>query len=142
VLAGADLGAPTVLRLLQRWPTQAELAAATREELLAFARAGRHGWPERFAERVAAALAAPSLPTRDHLVRAKAASIRLAAVQLLALHEARRGWEPAWPSCCSVAAAPAATTPSRIPTRGRLPRRGDLPELPRPGRPARRSGRR
>jgi transposase len=92
-LAGSDLGAPTVLRLLERWPTQPELAAATREELVAFARTCRHGWPERFADRVTAALAAPSLPTRDYLVRAKAAGIRLAAVQLLALHEARRGWE-------------------------------------------------
>jgi transposase len=92
-LAGSDLGAPTVLRLLERWPTQPELAAATREELVAFARAGSHGWPDRFADRVVAALTTPSLPTRDYLVRAKAAGIRLAAVQLLALHEARRGWE-------------------------------------------------
>ena len=92
-LAGKDLGAPTVLRLLQRWPTQPELAEASREDIEAFARAGRHGWPDRFADRVAAALAAPSLPTRDYLVRAKAAGIRLAAVQLLALHEARHGWE-------------------------------------------------
>jgi transposase len=93
VLAGKDLGAPTVLRLLERWPTQAELAAAGRDELVAFARAGRHGWPNRFADQVATALAAPALPTRDYLVRAKAAGIRLAAVQLLALHEARHGWE-------------------------------------------------
>ena len=92
-LAGQDLGAPTVLRLLERWPTQAELAAASHDELVEFARAGRHGWPGRFADRVTAALATPSLPTRDYLVRAKAAGIRLAAVQLLALHEARRGWE-------------------------------------------------
>jgi transposase len=92
-LAGKDLGAPTMLRLLERWPTQAELAAASHEEIAAFARAGRHGWPDRFADRVATALAEPSLPTRDYLVRAKAAGIRLAAVQLLALHEARRGWE-------------------------------------------------
>src|SRR5215217_5140204 len=91
-LAGKDLGAPTVLRLLQRWPTQPELAEASHDELVAFARAARHGWPERFADRVEAALAAPALPTRDYLVRAKAAGIRLAAVQLLALHEARRGW--------------------------------------------------
>jgi transposase len=93
VLAGDDLGAPTMLRLLQRWPTQAELAAASCDELVSFARAGRHGWPERFAERVTTALAAPGLPLRDYLVRAKAAGIRLAAAQLLALHEARRGWE-------------------------------------------------
>ena len=66
--------------MLQRWPTQAELATARRDELLAFARAGRHGWPGRFADHVAAALAAPHLPTRDYLVRAKAAGIRLAAV--------------------------------------------------------------
>jgi len=92
-LAGADLGAPTVLRLLDRWPTQHQLAAATRDELVAFARAGRHGWPDRFADRVTAALATPTLPVRDYLVRAKTAGIRLAAVQLLALHEARRGWE-------------------------------------------------
>jgi transposase len=93
VLAGKDLGAPTMLRLLQRWSTQAELGQASREELVTFARAGRHGWPDRFADRVTDALAAPSLPARDYLVRAKASAIRLAAVQLLALHEARRGWE-------------------------------------------------
>ncbi len=93
ILAGKDLCAPTVLRLLERWPTQPELAEASREDIEAYARAGRHGWPNRFADRVEAALAAPSLPTRDYLVRAKAAGIRLAAVQLLALHEARRGWE-------------------------------------------------
>ena len=92
-LAGKDLGSPTVLRLLERWPSQPELAEASREDLEAFARAGRHGWPEKFAGRVAAALAAPSLTPRDYLVRAKAAGIRLAAVQLLALYEARRGWE-------------------------------------------------
>ena len=66
-LAGKDLGSPTVLRLLARWPTQPELAGASREELVTFARASRHGWPERFADRVAAALTAPSLPTRDYL---------------------------------------------------------------------------
>jgi transposase len=93
LLAGKDLSAPTVLRLLARWPTQPELAEATREQLADYARAGRHGWPDRFADQVTAALAAPALPTRDYLVRAKAATIRLAATQLLALHEARRGWE-------------------------------------------------
>jgi len=106
-MAGKDLGSPTVLRLLAHWPTQPELAEASREELVAFARASRHGWPERFA----AALTAPSLLTRDYLVRAKAAGTRLGAVQLLALHEARRGWGPGWPSCCWVGHAPAATTP-------------------------------
>jgi Transposase len=56
-IAGEDLGAPTVLRLLERWPSADALAAAGREELIAFTRAGRHGWPQRFADRVADALA-------------------------------------------------------------------------------------
>jgi transposase len=38
-VAGSDPGAPTILKLLQRWPTRDQLAAASREELLAFARA-------------------------------------------------------------------------------------------------------
>ena len=92
-VTGGDLGAPTLLRLLERYPTAELLAAASREELVAFARAGRHGWPDQFADRVAAALAAPHLPVRDYLVRAKAGSIRLAAVQLLALGEQRRTWQ-------------------------------------------------
>lgn len=92
-VADGDLGAPTVLRLLERWPSQPELAAASRDELVVFARTGKHGWPERFADRVQHALTQPALPARDYLVRAKAAGIRLAATQLLALHEARRGWE-------------------------------------------------
>jgi transposase len=92
-IAGEDLGAPTVLRLLERWPTRHQLASVSRAELVAFARAGRHGWPERFADRVAAALAVPHLTPRDYLVRAKAATIRLAAVQLLAIGAQRREWE-------------------------------------------------
>ena len=51
---------------------------------------GRHGWPDRFADRVAAALA-PRLPARDYLVRAKTDRIRLAAAQLLLLREAPPG---------------------------------------------------
>jgi transposase len=93
---GGDLGAPSVLRLLAAWPTRDQLTAATRAELVAFARAGRHGWPDRFADQVAAALAednARHLPVREYLVRAKAGSIRLAATQLLALHDQRRVWE-------------------------------------------------
>ena len=92
-LAGDDLGAPTVLRLLERWPTRDQLAAATREELVAFARAGRHGWPDRFADQVAAALAGDHFIPRDYLVRAKADTIRLAATQLLAIGAQRRAWE-------------------------------------------------
>ncbi|MDA8281993.1 MAG: transposase, partial [Actinomycetota bacterium] len=52
-IAGDDLGAPTLLRLLERWPAQDELARTSDAELEAFARACHHGWPERFVARVA-----------------------------------------------------------------------------------------
>jgi transposase len=92
-VAGDDLGAPTLLRLLERWPTRAALASASREELVAFARAGRHGWPGRLADTVTAALAADHFIPRDYLVRAKASTIRLTATQLLAISAQRRQWE-------------------------------------------------
>jgi len=92
-IAADDLGAPTVLKLLERWPTHAQLAAASRAELATFARQARHGWPDRFADRVAAALAADHFTPRDYLVRAKAATIHLAATQLLATGTQRRAWE-------------------------------------------------
>jgi transposase len=92
-LAADDMGAPTMLRLLERWPTRQQLAAATREELVAFARAGRHGWPERFADQVTAALTGDHFIARDYLVRAKADTIRLAATQLLVIGTQRRAWE-------------------------------------------------
>jgi transposase len=92
-LAGEDLGAPTVLRPLQRWPTRDQLAAASREELVAFARAAHHGWPDRLADKVAAALATDHFTPRDDLVRAKADTIGLAATQLLAIGTQRRAWE-------------------------------------------------
>ena len=92
-IAGDDLGAPTMLRLLERWPTRDLLAAASHQELVAFARAGRHGWPERFADQVTAALTGDHFIARDYLVRAKADTIRLAATQLLVIGTQRRAWE-------------------------------------------------
>jgi transposase len=92
-LAGPDLGAPTFLRALERWPTAEALRAPSRGELVDFARACRHGWPERFAERAAAALAADHFQPRPYLVRAKADTIRLTAGQLLAIGKQRRAWE-------------------------------------------------
>jgi transposase len=92
-IAGDDLGALTMLRLLEHWPTRDQLASASHQELVAFARAGRHGWPDRFADRVAQALAADHFTPRDYLVRAKADTIRLAATQLLAIGSQRRVWE-------------------------------------------------
>lgn len=92
-IAGDDLGAPTFLRLLERWPTTKTLAAVSRDQLVEFARSHRHGWPDRFADKVAAAFAADHFVPRDYLVRAKADTIRLAATQLLAIGAQRRTWE-------------------------------------------------
>jgi transposase len=92
-VAGSDLCAPTILKLLQRWPTRDQLAAVSRQDLVAFARAARHGWPDRFADKVTSALAGDHFTPRDYLVRAKADTIRLAATQLLAIGAQRRTWE-------------------------------------------------
>lgn len=92
-IAGDDLGAPVFLRMLERWPTASALAEASRDELVAFARSARHGWPDRFTDRVHAALAAETFVARDYLVRAKADTIGLAATQLLLLGQQRRRWE-------------------------------------------------
>jgi hypothetical protein len=92
-IAAGDLGAPVFLRLLERWPSATELAGASWGEIEAFARSCRHGWPGRFADRVAEAMAAPRLSARPELARAKAGAIRLAAAQLLAIRAQRRQWE-------------------------------------------------
>jgi hypothetical protein len=92
-IAAGDLSAPVFLRLLERWPSAGALAAASREEIEAFARSCRHGWPGRFADRVTSAMAAPRLAARPELARAKAGTIRLAAAQLLLLRAQRKARE-------------------------------------------------
>jgi len=92
-IADGDLSAAVFLKLLERWPSAADLATTTGEELESFARSCRHGWPARFTERVIAAMAAPRLAVRPELARAKAGSIRLAAAQLLLLRTQRKAWE-------------------------------------------------
>jgi transposase len=92
-IADGDLGAPVFLKLIERWPTHAELATATHAELETFARSCRHGWPTTFADRVLDALTQPRLNVRPELARAKAGSIRLAVAQLLLLRTQRRAWE-------------------------------------------------
>jgi transposase len=92
-IAGDDLGSPVVLKLLARWPAADQMAAADRNEVEALARAAKHGWPHRFADRIAQALAADHFQARDYLVRAKADTIRLACAQLLLLREQRRTWQ-------------------------------------------------
>ena len=142
-LAGKDLGAPTVLRLLERWPTQPELAAAGRDELVEFARRGRHGWPERFADQVA-----------RRAGRAVAAHPRLPGAGQGRRHPAGRG--PAAgpargpPRLGAPDGRAAARRPTHRPRAHRqgprpgegVPGRRDLPEHARARGPARRPGRR
>lgn len=92
-IAGDDLGAPTFLKLLEQWPTIQDLAEASRDDIEAFARSCRHGWPARFADKVTAAIASDQFVARPALVRAKADTIRLYATQLLLLGRQRRAWE-------------------------------------------------
>jgi transposase len=92
-IAGDDLGSPIVLRLLARWPAHDQLASVDPADIAAFARAARHGWPDRFAARVTDALAADRLPVKDYLIRAKTGTIALTATQLLAIRDQRRAWE-------------------------------------------------
>jgi hypothetical protein len=93
VIAGGDLGSPVMLTLLARWPGHQQLAAVSGEEIEAFARAAKHGWPARFAARVADALTSDQLSVKEYLVRAKETTIALTATQLLALRQARKSWE-------------------------------------------------
>lgn len=93
VIAGDDLGSPVVLKLLARWPGHQQLSAADIEEIEAFARTAKHGWPARFAARVTDALTAEQLPVKEYLARAKETTITLTATQLLALRQARKSWE-------------------------------------------------
>lgn len=92
-IAGEDLGATRILRLLERWPTAAALAAASREEIIEFGRAQRTGYLARFADKIAAALAEDHFTAPAHLVRAKVDTIRLTARQLLLIDSQRRAWE-------------------------------------------------
>jgi hypothetical protein len=62
-IAGDDLGRPTFLRMLERWPTAQALRDVPREQNMALAKAGHHGWPDRFADQITDALKAKhSLP--------------------------------------------------------------------------------
>ena len=62
-IGGENMGAPTFLRMLAQWPTAEALGAVSRDELIAWARAQRSGYGERFAERVQTALAAEQFPS-------------------------------------------------------------------------------
>ena len=92
-IAGEDLGATRILRLLERWPTAQALAAASRQEIIDFARAQHSGYLQRFADLVQRAMAEDHFTAPEHLVRAKVDTIRLLARQLLLIDAQRRVWE-------------------------------------------------
>ncbi|MFL6133013.1 MAG: transposase [Nocardioidaceae bacterium] len=92
-IGGENMGAPTFLRMLAQWPTAEALGSVSRDELVAWARAQRSGYGQRFAQRVQTALAAEQFQAPAQLVRAKVDTIRLAAAQLLLIGAQRRAWE-------------------------------------------------
>jgi transposase len=91
--AGQDLGAPTFLHLLARYPVAGAVREASDAELQALFRQAKHGWPDRALARLRGALATSQFVPKPHLVRAKASTIRLGATQLLAIGAQRRAWE-------------------------------------------------
>jgi hypothetical protein len=93
VISKGDLGAPTFLRFLQRWPTARALQGVSRTRLATFARSCFHGWPDRFANQVKEALASEQFKPKEEMVRAKADGIVLVVTQLLAIGAQRRAWE-------------------------------------------------
>ncbi len=91
--AGEDLGAPTLLQVLARYPTAEAVREASDAELQALFRAAKHGWPARAVAKLRQALASSQFIPKPYLVRAKADAIRLGATQLLAIGAQRRAWE-------------------------------------------------
>jgi hypothetical protein len=79
--------------MLQRWPTATALAATSRQELVAFARAAHSGYPERFAGRVCQALGREHFTARQTLAQAKVDTIQLMVARLLLIGAQRRTWE-------------------------------------------------
>jgi transposase len=92
-IAGDDLGAPRILRLLENWPTADAMRAASREAIIGFARAQRTGYLERFADLVERALGEDHFIAAPHAVRAKVDTIRLTVRQLLLIDAQRKAWE-------------------------------------------------
>jgi hypothetical protein len=137
-IAGDDLGATRILRLLERWPTAAALAAACREEIIEFARAQRTGYLQRFADRIAAALAEDHFTAPEHLARAKIDTIRLTARQLLLIDAQRRGLGETDGRTPARRSRPAAGGPAGASVSWRR----DLPELSWPRSPSHRQDRR
>ena len=130
-IAGPDMGAPTFLRMLQRWPTATALAAASRQDLVAFARAAHSGYPDRFADRVGQALGREHFTARQTLAQAKVDTIELTVAQLLLIGAQRRTWEWRMGQLLGAPRRPAISGRTRPGTSGAW--RRDLPQLSGPG---------
>jgi len=87
--AGDDLRGPSVLRLLERYPT-AQASPAADAKLEALFRQGSHGWPTWAVARLRQAFGSSQFAATPYLVRARADAIRLAATQLPAMGAQRR----------------------------------------------------
>jgi len=92
LVAFPRLAAVSALAFLARWPTAAAAQPLCLTELEQFLREQQHGWPERTAARIQAALEAEALAAHPLVAQAKAGAIRLAAEQLLLLHRQRDAW--------------------------------------------------
>jgi transposase len=82
----------SALAFLARWPSAAAARQLDIAALLTFLREHQHGWPERTAARIHAALTAEALTEEPRIAQARAGTIRLAAEQLLLLHRQRVLW--------------------------------------------------
>jgi hypothetical protein len=76
-ITDGDLSGAMFLRLLERWPSADAIIAASRDEIVDLGRMAHHGWPERFPDPIAAALARNRLPVRSEPAPAKAGTIQL-----------------------------------------------------------------
>ena len=92
LVAFPQLAAVSALAFLARWPTAEAAQQVSIGELEQFLREQQHGWPERTAARIHAALTAEALAAHPLVAQAKAGAIHLAAEQLLLLHRQRIAW--------------------------------------------------
>jgi hypothetical protein len=115
-IAGPDMGAPTFLRMLQRWPTATALAAASRQDLVAFARAAHSGYPDRFADRVHQALAREHFTAHPRLARPRSPPSSSPSPSCCSSARSVEPGSGAWASCCwahpAAAAAPCQPRPT------------------------------
>ena len=82
----------SALAFLAEWPAAGAARGLGHEEIARFLRTHQHGWPQRTAVRIHAALTAEALVAAPPVAAAKAGAIRLGAEQLLPLRRRRAAW--------------------------------------------------